>query len=56
MYVPTCMCRSLDYNCFLCLPLASPQLSAAFERWRDGVLAEPGAAEAGAASLGVASW
>ncbi|PRW60326.1 activating signal cointegrator 1 complex subunit 1 [Chlorella sorokiniana] len=39
--------RSLDYNYFLCLPLATPELSAAFESWRDAVLAEPGAAEAG---------
>lgn len=41
-------CRALDYNFFLCLPLANPELSARFARWRDGVLAEPGAAAAGA--------
>lgn len=40
-------CRSLDYNYFLCLPLASPGTIARFEAFRDQVLADPGAAAAG---------
>lgn len=41
-------CRSLDYNYFLCLPLANPDTSARLEAFRDQVLAQPDSAEAGA--------
>jgi activating signal cointegrator complex subunit 1 len=40
--------RSLDYNYFLCLPLANPDTCARFEAFRAAGLAEPGAAAAGA--------
>jgi hypothetical protein len=39
--------RSLDYNYFLCLPLANPDTCARFEAFRAAGLAEPGAAAAG---------
>lgn len=53
----TCRCRALDYNFFLCLPLATPSITAGFEAFREQVLADAGATAAGELRLvGTRSW